>query len=221
MFQDIEVKRLLHPSHVQLYEHVERRDKAGSERPALAKGDAVDAALSTGKVAPMKLSSLESIVRALNDAAVPFIVVGGLAVVAHGYGRLTQDLDLVIRLEPDTVRKAFRALAALGYQPRVPVTADGFADPQQRARWIAEKGMTVLNFHSDQHRETPVDVFTKEPFDFPAEYAAAMVEDVAPGVPVRIVRLASLLRLKQEAGRPQDLADIAELRTLHGGNPDA
>ena len=43
-----------------------------------------------------------------------------------------------------------------------------------------------------------------------------MVEEVAPGVPVRILRLDCLLRLKQAAGRPQDLADIAELRMLQG-----
>jgi predicted nucleotidyltransferase len=168
----------------------------------------------------MKLASVESIVRALNDASVPFIVAGGLAVVAHGYGRQTQDLDLVVRLEPDVIRRAFRALAALGYQPRVPITGEGFADPAQRARWIAEKGMTVLSFHSDQHRETPVDVFVEEPFDFRTEYDLAFVEEVAPGVPARIVRLETLLRLKREAGRPQDLADIAELTLLHGGSRD-
>lgn len=31
---------------------------------------------------------------------------------------------------------------------------------------------------------------------------------------------AALLRLKQAAGRPQDLADIAELRLLHGETAD-
>lgn len=165
----------------------------------------------------MKLESIERIVQALNHAGVPFIVVGGLAVVAHGYGRHTQDLDIVIRLEPDAIRNAFRALADLGYRPRVPVTAEAFADPAQRARWIAEKGMAVLNFHSDEHRDTPVDVFVTEPFDFTAEYDSARVEELAAGVPVRIVRLETLLRLKQEAGRPQDLADIAELRLLHEG----
>lgn len=40
------------------------------------------------------------------------------------------------------------------------------------------------------------------------------------GVPVRIVRLDCLLRLKRAAGRPQDLADIAELRMLHGEGPN-
>jgi len=168
----------------------------------------------------VKLRSIEAVARALNDAGVPFIVVGGLAVVAHGYGRQTRDLDLVIRLDDPAVRAAFQALGTLGYRPRVPVTAAGFADPQQRARWIAEKGMTVLNFHSDRHRETPVDVFVTEPFDFEEEYRRAMVEEVAPGVPVHILRLEALLRLKREAGRPQDLVDIAELRLLHGESAD-
>ena len=168
----------------------------------------------------MKLTSLEAITRALDEAGVPFIVVGGLAVVAHGYGRQTQDLDIVIRLQPDAVKGAFGALAALGYRPRVPVTAEGFADPEQRARWIEHKGMTVLNFHSDQHPATPVRVFVTEPFDFNEEYGLAMVEDIAPGAPVHILRLATLLRLKREAGRPQDLADIAELSLLHGQDPN-
>ncbi|MCK6485333.1 MAG: hypothetical protein HUU22_01480 [Phycisphaerae bacterium] len=163
----------------------------------------------------MKVSSVESVARALNEARVPFIVLGCLAVVAHGYGRQTRDIDLVIRLEPNAIRNAFRALAQLGYQPRVPVTAEGFADARQRARWIAENGMTVLNFCSDLHRETPVDVFVAEPFDFQPEYDSAIVEELSPGVPVRFLRLVSLLRLKQQAGRPQDLADIAELRSLH------
>lgn len=169
----------------------------------------------------MKVVSFEAVVRALNTADVPFILVGGLAVNAHGYGRHTWDIDLVVRLRPDTVRRMFAALASLGYQPRVPVTAEGFGDPDQRARWISEKGMTVLNFHSDGHRETPVDVFVSEPFDFDEEYREALVEEVAPDVPVRVLRLAALVKLKREAGRAQDLADIEELRLLHGELGDA
>jgi hypothetical protein len=77
--------------------------------------------------------------------------------------------------------------------------------------------MVVLPFHSEQHPETPIDIFVTEPIDFNAEYGAAMVTEVAPGVPLRIVRLETLLRMKTDAGRPQDLADIAELRQIHGG----
>ena len=165
----------------------------------------------------MKASSIESIARALNDAGVPFLVVGGLAVVAHGYGRQTQDLDLVVPVDPDNVHRLFAALGTLGYAPRVPVTAPQVADPATRARWIAERGMVVLAFHSERHPETPVDVFMREPFDFASEHATARVAEIAPSVPVRIVRLATLLQMKEGAGRPQDLADVAELRRLHGG----
>jgi predicted nucleotidyltransferase len=163
----------------------------------------------------MKLSTLEEVARALDQAGVRFILVGGIAVVAHGYGRLTRDLGLVIELEADVLRRAFTALESLGYRPRVPVTAAGLADPRQRRAWIEEKGMTVLNFHSDLRRHTPIDVFVTEPFDFDEEYGAADVFDISPGCSVRVVRLATLLRMKDEAGRPQDLADVAELRHLH------
>lgn len=168
----------------------------------------------------MKHRTIEAVARALNNEWVPFVVVGGLAVVAHGYGRATQYLDLVIRLQPDSILGAFRGLATLGYQPIVPVTAESFADAGQRARWIAEKGMTVLNFHSDRHRETPVDIFVTEPFDFQTECDSALIDEISPGVPLRIVRLGTLLRMKRNAGRPQDLADISELRRLHGDDHD-
>ena len=77
----------------------------------------------------MKVASFEAIVRALNDAGVPFIVVGGIAVNTHGYGRVTFDVDLVINFEPEQIRRAFSALAAIGYVPSVPIAAEQFADP--------------------------------------------------------------------------------------------
>ena len=128
----------------------------------------------------MRAASLEAIVRALNEASVPFIVVGGLAVNAHGFGRYTVDVDLVIRLDAGAIQRTFAALASLGYRPRVPVTPEQFADPEQRAKWIRQKGMTVLNFHSDAHRDTPVDIFVSEPFDFAAEYR----QSISPIVPL-------------------------------------
>jgi hypothetical protein len=171
-------------------------------------------------VSQMKVASFEAIVRALNEAHVRFIVVGGIAVITHGYGRTTQDIDLVIRLEPDSISRTFAALSALGYLPRVPISAAEFADPAQRAHWIEERGMQVLNFHSDRHRETPVDIFISEPFDFDVEYRESMLHESTPGLPVRIVRLAALLAMKRAAGRSQDLADIDELNLLHG-NPSS
>ena len=44
----------------------------------------------------MKVASVEAIVRTLDEHDVRFLIVGGIAVNAHGYGRTTFDLDLVI-----------------------------------------------------------------------------------------------------------------------------
>ncbi len=174
-----------------------------------------------GALEDMKVESLEAIVRALNSAQVPFIVVGGVAVNAHGYGRLTNDLDIVIRLRPETIAATFTSLAALGYRPLVPISADQFSDAAQRDRWVAEKHMRVLSFASASHRETPVDLFVTEPFDFETEYAHALVQRIATDAPLRVVSLQGLLRMKRDAGRPQDLADVAELLAVHGGPTDA
>jgi hypothetical protein len=162
----------------------------------------------------MKLASFEALVAALDNAGVRYLVAGGLAVNAHGYLRFTHDVDLVIQLRPNNIVPAFRALASLGYQPRVPVTAEQFADENQRRQWIAHKGMMVLNFHSDRHRETPLDVFVTEPFDFDSEYEAAPRQEIGPGLFVQFVSIPTLIAMKEVANRPIDADDIQHLRWI-------
>jgi hypothetical protein len=164
----------------------------------------------------MKTAHYEEIVEALHAADVDFITVGGIAVNEHGYGRNTFDVDLVIRLTAASVIRAFAALRTLGYFPRVPITAEQFSSSEERHRLIAEKDMKVLNFWSDRHRETPLDIFVTEPFVFDEEYARAELREISPGVVVRIVSLPTLFEMKRAAGRPKDLADIDELSLLHG-----
>ena len=41
----------------------------------------------------MEVRSVEAIITALNAAKVQYLIVGGLAVIAHGYERLTRDVD--------------------------------------------------------------------------------------------------------------------------------
>ena len=169
----------------------------------------------------MKLASFEAIVRALNVAGVRYLIAGGLAVNAHGYLRFTHDIDLVLTLEPNNLLPALDALALLGYRPIIPVTAKQFADPAVRRSWIAEKGMTVLSFFSDHHRETPVDVFVDVPFDFEVEYRNALQGEVLPGLDTRFVSIATLIRMKEAADRPRDRDDIQHLRwILEDGHHD-
>jgi hypothetical protein len=162
----------------------------------------------------MKLQAFEAVAQALNDAQARYVVVGGLAVNAHGYLRFTADIDLVIALDADNVLRTFGALSKVGYRPTVPITAEQFADASQRQRWIAEKGMQVLNLFSDQRPESSVDIFVYEPFDFHQEFTAAMVGELLPGISVRFVSIPTLIRMKEAAGRPRDQDDIQHLRWI-------
>lgn len=162
----------------------------------------------------MKLQSLEALVRVLNDGEVRYLVAGGLAVNAHGYIRYTQDIDLVIALDSANILRAFEMLGTLGFRPGVPVTAKQFADDELRQQWIRDKGMRVLNFFSDSHRETSVDVFVSEPFDFEREYSRAMQGELMPGLGVRFVSLPTLIAMKRQANRPRDLDDVQHLQWI-------
>ena len=162
----------------------------------------------------MKLSSLEAIATALRDSDVRYLIVGGLAVAAHGHGRATFDIDLVVQLQPENVKRATIALESLGYRPTIPVQARQFADPELRRSWIREKNMVVFQLQSDRHPETCIDLFVSEPFDFDSEYEQALVGEILPGLQTRFIRLETLLRMKETAGREKDLEDIRQLNLL-------
>jgi hypothetical protein len=162
----------------------------------------------------MKVSTLEAILRALAAEDARYLIVGGLAVAAHGYGRVTFDLDLVVQLHPDNVLRALRALESLGYLPLAPVPASDFADAAKRESWIRDKNAVVFQLHSDHHPETRIDLFASEPFDFEHEYRLAKTGELLPGLEARFVRLETLITMKQSAGREKDLEDIRQLRLL-------
>ena len=162
----------------------------------------------------MEVRSVEAIVRALNDAGVRYLVVGGLAVNAHGYERLTKDIDLVLSLDTQNLKTGLDALLGIGYRLSIPVSIDDVTDPRLRKSWRDDKNMIVLKMWSDDHRRTPVDIFIEEPFDFEAEYGQADWFSVSSALLMPVVRLATLLEMKKTAGRPQDLADIEDLLTV-------
>jgi hypothetical protein len=157
--------------------------------------------------------ALLPVLRALRDADVSFVVVGGVAVVLQGHPRSTVDLDLVIDLEADNVGRAMTVLTAQGLTPRVPVDAADFADPAVRADWIEHRNLTVFSLHDPDDPRREVDVFAQEPMPFDQLRARArlvQVEDVA----VPVASRQDLIALKRAAGRPQDLADIEALEAL-------
>jgi len=163
----------------------------------------------------MKVASLEAIFRALNEAKARYLVVGGVAVIAHGYVRFTKDLDLVLDLSPNSVTTALNALESLGYRPIIPVSLRDFANPELRNDWTENRNMKVFNLVSDQHPDVTIDVFPKEPFAFETEYARGEWKEVAPHVRAYVVSVPALIGLKMEANRDLDRVDIEKLRKLH------
>jgi len=157
----------------------------------------------------------EQVLAALNAEQVRYLVVGGVAVVLHGHLRTTADLDLVVSLVPDNVRRALAALGGLGFRPRAPVRAEDFADPAARAGWAGEKGMTVFSLWSAQVPGIEVDLFVREPFDFEQAFGRA-VRVTLDTTSAMVASLEDLVAMKRAAGRPLDLADVAALEAIAG-----
>ena len=165
----------------------------------------------------MERRSVETIVDSLNRAPVRYLIVGGLAVVAHGFVRFTADIDLVLDPDPAAMRRAIEALSALGYRPRAPVPFEEFADAEKRRSWVRDKSLTVFSVSSPSHPATEIDLFVEPPFDFERAYADADRFAVGSGVEATFVGRADLIAMKRAAGRPQDLKDVAELES--GASP--
>lgn len=151
---------------------------------------------------------LRSLLEALNGRGVRFVVIGGVAVGAHGYLRATADLDLVPDPDPRNLGQLIDALDFLDATlPTVGgrqfnstgdaavirkggnVTADtkyGGLDVVQRARGVP----TYSTLNED-----------------------AVDSDVL-GVPVKVCSLARLREMKEAQGRTQDQADLENLPDL-------
>jgi hypothetical protein len=167
----------------------------------------------------VKVKSLEAIFRALQEAEARYLVVGGVAVVAHGYVRFTKDLDLVLDLSSQALPRALTALQSLGYRPMIPVPLLDFANPELRHDWTENRNMKVFNLVSDRYPDVVIDIFPKEPFAFEKEYGRGELKEVAPNIWARVVSVFALIALKIEANRERDRDDIDKLRKLYPSSP--
>lgn len=59
--------------------------------------------------------SLYKTTKRLRDLGIPYAIVGGLALVVHGYARTTIDVDVLVT--PEGLKKAQEHLSGLGYVP--------------------------------------------------------------------------------------------------------
>ena len=130
---------------------------------------------------------------------VDFLLVGGHAVIAHGYPRLTKDMDLWVRPTRDNGRRVLAALAEFG-TPLESLAVERFEIPS-----------TMIALGSEPVR---VDLLTDLPgVEFePAWQRRASV--TLEGVTIPLISRDDLIANKKAVGRLQDLADIEALEAI-------
>lgn len=145
------------------------------------------------------VDELHAIAAALQRAAIPYAVCGGIAVTAHGATRSTKDIDIAIAREH--LSGALAAVAPLGYTIVAgPMT---FAAGTASERHVQRVNKIVGSEH------LVLDLLIAE-----AAYAGVLddrVEVPLPAGTIAFVSRDTLLRMKRQAGRPIDLADIEKL----------
>ncbi|MFY9618593.1 MAG: nucleotidyl transferase AbiEii/AbiGii toxin family protein [Pyrinomonadaceae bacterium] len=146
--------------------------------------------------------SLAHIVADLNEHELDYMVVGALALFAHGYPRLTEKIDLVFTA--DGLNKFHEQLIGLGYVP-------AFPGARKRLRSTRD-GVRIDVIASGEY---PGDGKPK-PVSFPTPPEATIEIDG-----VRFATLEKLIELKLASGmtapdRLKDLADVQELIKMRG-----
>jgi hypothetical protein len=159
----------------------------------------------------------EDVFRKLQESDVRYAVAGGVALVLHGVVRLTADLDLIVDLDRENLKRFIQAMKELGYGPRVPAKAEDLADAATRAAWKREKNMEVFSFINHSKPMDLIDVFIDEKIPFES-INRDMVRVTAKGITIPVVSISHLKMLKKAAGRPQDIADIEAIESLEKEN---
>lgn len=150
---------------------------------------------------------IKKVIKVLNQRKIPYAIAGGFAVALHGVVRGTVDIDILIPLEEKYLIQTEEALTSLGLVSRIPVDAKNIF--QFRLEYIENKNLKVWSFVNPNLPSEIVDVMIiYDLTDFKTEKKNSIFGDVI------VVSLEDLIKMKQEAGRPQDIADIKSLEEV-------
>lgn len=155
----------------------------------------------------------EDIFKALYEEEVRYLIVGGMAVNLYGYARMTVDLDIMVDLKEENLKKLIKAMEKVNCKPKVPVKPTEFTLNAKREEWIKEKGAVVFTFIDLSDPIKHVDIFLKNPLDFEKAYQSRTTIHVKE-IPIRLVSIDDLIELKRLSGRPRDMEDIHHLNKI-------
>src|SRR5262249_12836057 len=128
--------------------------------------------------------------RLLNSRRVEYLVVGGVAVAAHGYQRLTNDIDIWVPPRPENSERLAAALIDFGFTANS-VDASLFNHPSR----LIQLGVAPLR----------LEIMTAASgVEFDECYSRRVVNSVN-GVDIMLIGLEDLRKNKAATGRPKDL----------------
>jgi predicted nucleotidyltransferase len=157
---------------------------------------------------------IEAILRELVEGQVEFLLIGGVAVGYHGHVRATKDVDVVPAPDRDNLERLVEVLR------RLDAKVEGAGDfnkgelPDPLEPGAMELGGNWLLLT----RLGRLDVM-QWIGDWPLweELSPAAIADSIGDLPIKIVSYDDLVRLKELAGRPEDLVDLQRLREAREG----
>lgn len=160
----------------------------------------------SGGPEPLDFAQLLSV---LADERVEFVVIGGVAAIAHGARRTTLDLDVVPRPVHENYVRLATALERLGVTGRVDDGEFQSLDPLDPVDLARSRNLSLPTSAGQ------LDVLTRAlgspPFDDLVKRGHTL--SIA-GIPVIVVGIDDLIAMKLAAGRPRDLQDVADM-TAH------
>lgn len=161
----------------------------------------------------MKIAEL---LRALSEAQVRYVLVGGIAVQLHGYLRSTFDVDLVLAMDDDNLVRFIEVAKQKGLVPSIPVPIDALRNAGQIEQWHREKGMLAFALREPQVGGGVVDILVRPevPFEQLMENA---VEGKLFAQQVWIASIEDLLVMKRAVNRPKDQLDVVALEKIKRG----
>lgn len=147
--------------------------------------------------------ALAALSRALSEAGAPWMVIGGIAVIAHGVQRMTTDIDVVIQGDAVPVATLIDLLRGHRIVARIP-----------EAEAFAATNLVLLT----RHEPTQVDLDVSFGWTaFEREALAARVLTRYGKVAAPMAGVEELITFKVMAARPRDFDDAITLVTLYPG----
>ena len=157
----------------------------------------------------------ETILNALSDVGVEFIVGGGMACILQGVERLTMDVDVAVMMQEKNWERLVKVTENLGLIPRVPLNPRSLMDPAVRRVVLDEKKAIVFTFLHPDRPSLQLDVFLRPDLAYEVLLQDAQWMSLE-GRKIQVLNQQKLLALKKaiQPPRPKDLLDIAALEGM-------